>query len=875
MTSGDLQYTSGPGAALASQLDTDMPASHPQGKAKRRNRIIHSCLECRRRKMKCDKETPCTNCNTAGRDCEYVRPASKPGFREKLVEMKDAKDALDSAVLGTYRESRTMQARSHSQTEPVKRHRSTPILSDDDDDDGGDSSGDNEYLEPTPLAVDDAAYGDDIDDEADDLGVRIGRMCLSERIGGLYRPRISDEISSSLGRNDLGRPPYSFKEPSHRTTLVPSDAILFSYGDRVDLRKYLPDRHISDSLLQRYWAAVHPVARIVHRPSFAQRYETLWECVENGLPIPPSLAGIICAILLSAVISMSESETSDLGSGNGVRQALLDQLKQGTEAALSQCKLLRTSKVESVQALVAYMLPMCLDQISRAHSVLAGLLVRLAECMGLHRDPTEFGFSATECHSRRLIWYQVCYIDLKTSFLQGPRPFVHHDGYTTQLPLDVSLDLTPNQGQLPWNDMIFTMIRFEWQRMQRRCFTHRKRVDQRRMTLTQAISKIEQFRVNMDTKYGPYLYCASPSPVQRMAGLVLKIWLGMMYLYHLHRYMNSVTYRLPDRLRQIVLIKGTEMLEAAVELQSAPELEKWAWYSPAYQQYHTAFLLLVEVFKYPRRREASRVWKCLDFIFEEPLASLPPLNVAVHNSTLDKIINHRNVKARYLLTVISDSMRDYNETKRSKLPSHFNESMIGNTPEKPGDDLDPRLPMNYAHGEPETASAEVESTGLCNGKPTQVEYAHSYVHTSSSEPDANVHTGYSNSVPLLKVPYTGDNAWPPSSGQSSLWPMPGMQDSDRHSVPNLGLTHLYPADGDQYHNQSMSEVATASTSQRGSSGGDAAMDAIDPQVLDIDWNLWDTIFPPQINHGELDISDGYMWETNAPYHPSYTTFDHS
>jgi hypothetical protein len=55
-------------------------------------------------------------------------------------------------------------------------------------------SDDEQYLEPTPLAVQDAAYAGDGDETTSDLGFRFGRMRLGERIGGLYRPRIADEV---------------------------------------------------------------------------------------------------------------------------------------------------------------------------------------------------------------------------------------------------------------------------------------------------------------------------------------------------------------------------------------------------------------------------------------------------------------------------------------------------------------------------------------------------------------------------------------------------------------------------------------------------------------------------------------------------------
>lgn len=58
---------------------------------------------------------------------------------------------------------------------------------------------DEKDLDPTPMAIADAAYGDDgDDDDLLDLGIRLGKMRLNERIGGFFRPRISEEVRTLL-----------------------------------------------------------------------------------------------------------------------------------------------------------------------------------------------------------------------------------------------------------------------------------------------------------------------------------------------------------------------------------------------------------------------------------------------------------------------------------------------------------------------------------------------------------------------------------------------------------------------------------------------------------------------------------------------------
>lgn len=57
---------------------------------------------------------------------------------------------------------------------------------------------DGHELEATPLVALDLTYEDDADGGADDmidLGIQIGKMRMTERIGGLSRPRISEEVN--------------------------------------------------------------------------------------------------------------------------------------------------------------------------------------------------------------------------------------------------------------------------------------------------------------------------------------------------------------------------------------------------------------------------------------------------------------------------------------------------------------------------------------------------------------------------------------------------------------------------------------------------------------------------------------------------------
>lgn len=147
----------------------DKPAPAKKAKQKR-NRIITACFDCRERKAGCDRKKPiCTRCQD-GRVCIYLEPPHKAlinGESRKVSslprDIKDKVNRLYSQCLGDAK-------------------------------DEGDRL-DYEELEANPLVTEAASYDDDVDEnEATDLGFRVGKLHLTDRIGGQYRPKAAQEV---------------------------------------------------------------------------------------------------------------------------------------------------------------------------------------------------------------------------------------------------------------------------------------------------------------------------------------------------------------------------------------------------------------------------------------------------------------------------------------------------------------------------------------------------------------------------------------------------------------------------------------------------------------------------------------------------------
>ena len=138
------------------------------------------------------------------------------------------------------------------------------------------------------------------------------------------------------------------------TYIAPSSSFFFSTGQNsASLIDFLPSKLIADRLLDQYWLAVHPLCRTVHRPSFQRRYNAFWADVETGIEPPGSLQAVVFAALFSGVVSMSDNAVL-MGFGT-TKKDLVENFQMGTETALGRANVIRTTKVETLQALVMYM----------------------------------------------------------------------------------------------------------------------------------------------------------------------------------------------------------------------------------------------------------------------------------------------------------------------------------------------------------------------------------------------------------------------------------------------------------------------------------------------------------------------------------------
>jgi hypothetical protein len=131
-----------------------------------------------------------------------------PVGQAKLAEVKEKMGMLERTL------ERDVARRDSTKAASAPALESQPPLTDQEENLSEQEDDDFEGLEPSSLATEDCAYYEDEgNDDIVDLGISMGRLRITERIGGFVRPRFSEEVYSPIAREFLGLSIYSWHKP--------------------------------------------------------------------------------------------------------------------------------------------------------------------------------------------------------------------------------------------------------------------------------------------------------------------------------------------------------------------------------------------------------------------------------------------------------------------------------------------------------------------------------------------------------------------------------------------------------------------------------------------------------------------------------------
>lgn len=228
----------------------------------------------------------------------------------------------------------------------------------------------------------------------------------------------------------------------------------------------LASLHPLPSQIQFYWQTfvdnVDPLMKIMHIPTM---HKTIREAQENIGCLERSTEVLMFAIYMGAVTSMTaEQVRTNL---NMDKTVLLKRYRFATEQALARANFLVSSEIVTLQAFVLFLVCVRTHDDSRAIWSLTGLMIRLAQSIGLHQDGQPLGLSVFETEMRRRLWWQIRMLDIRAAEDFATDPTITEISSDTQMPLNINdTDLNVTSETYPkrrtgLSDMTFSLIRYE------------------------------------------------------------------------------------------------------------------------------------------------------------------------------------------------------------------------------------------------------------------------------------------------------------------------------------------------------------------------------------------------------------------------------
>ncbi|KAI1649331.1 uncharacterized protein F4817DRAFT_363675 [Daldinia loculata] len=576
-----------------------------------------SCELCKKRKVKCDKSNPCSNCVKADVVCV-------PIHRKRLPR-------------GRHTHPRSL-ATLNTGEELMSRIRNLEAL----------ASNINELKdsasEPGPATTASAEVG--IDTEND--------------VGWQFWAQIADEVEGLCDiverASDDEESVWSTPNSSFGTNLRVIGIGSSTHGGIPAINDHLKTPAVTAQLCEIYLRQVDPIIKVLHRPSLSN-------FMQNGqryLGYDTNHVSTMClssAVCFSAVASMTEEQCQKLF--NTRKLTLMAQFRAACEAALESSELLTTSDITVLQAFVLYLIARRTEDSSRAVWTMIALAVRIAKALSIHIGRVESFFNR---QMRRRLWFTVCLLDLQGALEEATEPLIEVDEISSDFPVNINdseFDVdTPGELQSKdgLTDMTFALVTYHAQLSGRLLNFHGKEADklnweerERHASLFQQhILNLLKFCDPESSAYAWFTFHGAQSQVASMRLAALR---------PLHRVANQPAPR--GKFTEI-LNDALKTLDEVHLIRTSPRGEGFRWYVVI--QWHALASAIAECYVCADVSTLQTAWPIIERAFEHHKKDMETYRRGMFKKPLERLM----MQARKRISVL---LRNLNSLQGLPQPS--------------------------------------------------------------------------------------------------------------------------------------------------------------------------------------------------------------
>ncbi|KAL4922739.1 fungal-specific transcription factor domain-containing protein [Aspergillus aurantiobrunneus] len=572
---------------------------------------LRSCVTCRRRKVRCDKRFPCSNCVKAGAECIFPPPGRAPRKAKRSpaenTELMSRLRQLESIVEAAIINTNTQSTPSPPQQRSDRSSGDPPAQSRPSQDEG----------EPRcPMA---AANG-----QAPSLEHEFGRLVIEDNRSRYVSSRcwasLGDEIEelqdildpSSEDEDDRPSPRSSSNYSSNH------DGMLYGFFSLAhSLRSFHPLPSKVPILWDIYAENVKPLLPVVYGPAAQQLFTTAARTLDV---LNKNNEALVLAMYFAAIVSMSAEQCMALL--GEARDTLVERYRFAVEQALSKANLLNTQSLTLMQAAVIFLNAVRQDDDTKFVWSMSALIIRLAQGLGLHRDGNNFGLKPFDAEIRRRLWWHIILLDLRSSEDHGTDVQIHDRMFDTRLPLNVNdADIPPDAKERPeprvgFTDMTFFLVRCDiCYALRRVAYTCPNISGAIAGPVTEKCANVVQ-TVNMHIEEQYLRHCDMADPIQWLSATVARLDLTKMWLVIHHPVTRSdVKLQMSPEYRESLFMTSIEVTEFALLIKEDQNTKKWSWMFDAHMQWHAIVIVLSELCVRPLSPLTDRAWLAVTTVY--------------------------------------------------------------------------------------------------------------------------------------------------------------------------------------------------------------------------------------------------------------------
>ncbi|KAH6704101.1 hypothetical protein BKA61DRAFT_617863 [Leptodontidium sp. MPI-SDFR-AT-0119] len=505
-----------------------------------------ACLSCRTRKIKCDRNSPCTHCTSWSLECVFPSPIRRcPRPRKKQIvpplEEFSGIEARQSLGERIQKAEKTL----HKLTDSIEGNH--VILAES-----------NEFNESYEVIQD---YS----------GCARRLEAIETTVGGL--------ITRRNGIKLVGVKPVF---ASHRSTNTTSSSSgLFPFNSfTVEVGPLHPSPTQAQTCWRIFLENGDKLVKVLHRLSTEA---ILRKAMHDTTSLNKGQEALLFAIYFSSISSMTAADAENCF--KMPKHAALMAYRSVTEQMLMRADFLTTSDLTTFQAFVLFL---SFSQFTDK-AKLVWALTGLARRLGCSATATLSPFTK-EIHRR--LWWQLWYLDRRAAEDGGKDASSADAIIESELPLNINdSDLDPCMMTVPaqrhgWTEMSFCIIRFEIAKTSCKVegdLPH----DQKEKIINECEYKIQSRHLRD---------CDNSDPIHWLAQHVAHVLITEMRI-KLH---NQACHSPRDPAQTLVtrnqlFLAAIDIVDISRRLEIEPHAEKWKWLLSAYLQFLPLTFLLTEL----------------------------------------------------------------------------------------------------------------------------------------------------------------------------------------------------------------------------------------------------------------------------------------